>query len=380
MSKDSAGNADLDAVTLYRAMNVPVKDSMLGPGKLIEDAGKKLQFICAIRNNSGYECAIFIQKSANGSLSPTQGWIQYKVTGHAADEFTKLFHTDAKGEFHFVSVENNLKVHVKPQYFEVLFNKNTSLIAGMPSPRLSATLIIAEVEDTLKIAHMQSFWDALNYVQDTESRFLGMNEVLQLLAKSPISANFVYSIQPLELLAGRVQAEFLTKNKFPRGQIVPHRSSDDVDIRAQYLRESILQHNPTQVILIGHNGGIDTEVFAQLKRDFPKIHFYVYIHLVYSTNAEVEVGRSLEDGQTGFVTAVELLLDLNRQSLVGDAALKDLSAQLLPRILAETSVSTEKEKAIPVFVNCQNFYWGWDLTGKFSFASPLKDYLTARCH
>ena len=380
MPKDARGNADLDAQTLYRAMNVPVKGSILGPGKLIEDAEKKLQFICAIRNGSGYECAIFIHKSANGATNPSQGWMQYKVTGGAADAFTSLFHTDAKGEFHFVSVEGNLKVEVRPQYFEVLYNKNSANVAGREAELKSTMLVIAEVEDTLKIAHMQSFWDALNYVQDSESRFLGMTEVLQSLAASPTSATFVYSTQSLELMAGRVNAEFLTKNHFPPGQIVPHRSSDNTDIRVQSLRQVILQNKPEQIILIGHNGGNDTEVFARLTREFPDIRFTSYIHIVYSANAEVEIGRTPEDGQIGYVTSVELLLDLNRLNFVSDKNLKALASVLVPKVLSEAQGSTDKVKAIPAFVNCENFYWRWDLQDKFDFVQTLKEYLAARCH
>jgi hypothetical protein len=374
MPTDSSGTTDLDSVTLYQAMNVPVKDSMLGPGKLIEDAEKALQFICAIRNGSAYECAIFIKKSAHSSVNPVQGAMQFKVTGPDAEAFTKLYHTDVNGEFHFVSQEANFKVEIRPQYFEVLFN-NTHSWTDAPS-----TLVIADVDDTLKITHSQSFWDSLNYVQDTSSRFMGMEDVFKILAAPPTQASFVYLAQPQELLAGRVQSEFLNLNHFPQGLVVHGRADDGVELRLQTL-SNILKSQPTdRVILVGNNGGFDAEVFSRLVQQFPKIHFLTYVHVVYSTNADTEVGKTVLDGQTGYVTAVEMLLDLDQNQVVSLVSVRPLMNSLITRILVDTKTPAPgKDRAIPNFVNCENFYWKWDLTTVYSFAAPLKDYLADRC-
>lgn len=123
MPQNPSGVPDSDSVNLFRAMNVPVKDSFLGPGKVIESKDHALQFICANRNQAGYECSIFIQPSNNSVVNPFEGVLQYKATGAEADQYSKQFFTYGNGTWSFTSVENNFSVKIAPGDFEVSFHQ-----------------------------------------------------------------------------------------------------------------------------------------------------------------------------------------------------------------------------------------------------------------
>src|SRR5688572_21389328 len=71
------GSADNDSFDLYKAMNVPVQDSMIGPGKAIQTPDQGLSFTCAIRNNTSYECSIIFNRSPNLKLDPINKKIKY---------------------------------------------------------------------------------------------------------------------------------------------------------------------------------------------------------------------------------------------------------------------------------------------------------------
>ncbi|RYZ82139.1 MAG: DUF2183 domain-containing protein, partial [Proteobacteria bacterium] len=361
--KDQAGNADTDTVTLYRQMDVPIKDSMLGPGKTIQTAERALQFICAIRNGTDYECAIFIQSSANSTVNPLGGYMQYKLTGPAADVYAKMFRTNADGNFDFVNTEGTFKVTVKPHYFEVLFNKNNQGL--IPATK---TLVVAQVEDTLKVTHTPNFWDSLNYIQDSESRFLGMSETLSLLVQDKPWVQIAYMIQPPELVIGKFQAAFLKQQKFPAGRYVYRSENYTLEERLESLRKLVLAEAPERVVLIGNNGGDDVELFQKFAQEFPQIEFVTYIHVLYSTNATFEVGRNLYARQTGYVTALELLFDLQQRKLVETVASEKLAQLLLPQVLTETVFTGNVGNvAIPTFAKCENFFWIWDISAIFKF-------------
>jgi hypothetical protein len=123
IAKDFAGNADTDGQVLFGAMDVPIKNSMLGPGKVIESADGALQFICANRPQVGYECAIFIHQQGCGSVNLINKTMQYKVLGIEANAYVKLFKGDASGEFHFVSVDGLFKVEAAPGYFLIIYKQ-----------------------------------------------------------------------------------------------------------------------------------------------------------------------------------------------------------------------------------------------------------------
>lgn len=383
--KDFLGTVDTDGQVLFEAMDVPQQDSMLGPGKSIETDDRALQFICANRPQTGYECAIFIHNQAAGRVDTFRKMMSYKVHGEAAQRYAKLFKTDAQGQFKFVSVDGSLRVNISRESFEVLYNESSS---GSPSLLASKakiepetdTLIITTVEDTLKISHIRNFWDSLNYTGSTRKGFLGMKEVFGIVENENRDFHFVYLTQSPELVSGKNEQEFLKKSSFPRGVNVVYSSNATVESRVRLIKQIFQNHRPKNVIFLSHNGSQDVVVFHELWREFPEINILTYIHFIYSPSSVSEVGSVLFPEQNSFVTPVELLLDLQLQGIASSSKAMATMKFLQERILTEDAkVIGGYEVAIPSFVNCEGFQWRWSLDEEYQFLTSLRDLLEKRC-
>lgn len=376
LPKDITGVGDSDGQILYEAMNVPPKDSFLGPGKAIEASDRGLQFICANRSKSGYECSIFVHHKGNGSLNFANKTMHYKVTGAEGDVYAKLFHTDANGEYHFVSMDGMLSVDVRPQYFEIYFKQ------AVRSQNEESGLVVVNVEDTLKISHIQDFWDSLNYNMDYKKRFMGMNAALNILAKNNPGYSFVYLTRGTELMAGKIEREFILNNNFPRGDFKAfNRENQDPIARMNSLRKLITASSAQKVILMSHNGGKDPEIFNKLAAEFKTPQVLPYVHVVYSTSSIVEIGTSLFPEQTGYVTSVELLMDWQQKGLVELTEALKFATVMVKRVVAEDpELKKLEEYSIPPFVNCDDFQWRWATDGEFQVLAPLREHLIKRCH
>jgi hypothetical protein len=147
------------------------------------------------------------------------------------------------------------------------------------------------------------------------------------------------------------------------------------------LRDILSGTLAKNVILMGHNGGLDPQVFQNVANEFKKIQFYQYLHLVYSTSAVSELGTVLFPSQTGYVTAAELVLDWQNHQLVGLTETVKFVTTMVDRVLAEDpQASRMEEYAIPSFVNCDDFQWRWSTEGDFKVLAPLREHLMNRCH
>jgi hypothetical protein len=121
VSAEASGNADQDGVEVYRSMNVPIQDTVIGPGKAIITPDKVLRFTCGIRNSSIYECSILIQRSAASRLDPIGKKIEYRLQGTEAEFVRNLFYLN-QGEYHFKSTDGLMKMDVSPGSFVFIYS------------------------------------------------------------------------------------------------------------------------------------------------------------------------------------------------------------------------------------------------------------------
>lgn len=108
---------------LYKQMNVPEQQSMMGPGKALEVSNKELSFICSKKAENNYHCSILVFNSSQGNFSFHSAQIKY--TGEKAKAVVAQFFpnedgsdinlTDDTGQFHLV---------VKPDLFELTFESH----------------------------------------------------------------------------------------------------------------------------------------------------------------------------------------------------------------------------------------------------------------
>lgn len=119
---------DRDARVLMDAMNVPLQNSPLGPGKAIVDSAKLLNWTCADRGQAGYHCALLVRPGQGGSelqsrtqISPPA--VTYVATGEVALELFEMLVPTTPGFFEFENQEQTLKISATPEKFELVYRE-----------------------------------------------------------------------------------------------------------------------------------------------------------------------------------------------------------------------------------------------------------------
>jgi len=116
----------------------------------------------------------------------------------------------------------------------------------------SKTLIVSDIDDTIKASHVRNKVDSASNGLVTTIAFKGMSDTYGIVLES-VDAEVIYVTNALEVLMGNSHTEFLKKNKFPKGKIYLRKGSADHhklnSIRAH------LKNDPTidRLIMIGDN-------------------------------------------------------------------------------------------------------------------------------
>jgi len=122
ISNNHLGQTDSDAETLLADMNVPVQDSVMGPGKAITSEGQILNFICANRGSRNFTCTVIIQSSPHSKLSPNK--MAYELSGEEAKIIHEKFHPNQEdGSYRFISTDGLFQVQSTPEHFLVIYQK-----------------------------------------------------------------------------------------------------------------------------------------------------------------------------------------------------------------------------------------------------------------
>ena len=120
--KDLTGNFDNDTSRLYQIMNVPVKNSFIGPGKAIVSNDRQLNFVCGLRN-SAFECTIILKNGADTQTDLIKRQAQFHVAGPAASELLEKFFLK-DGEFKFISTDKFFKIEATRESFTLTYSES----------------------------------------------------------------------------------------------------------------------------------------------------------------------------------------------------------------------------------------------------------------
>lgn len=244
------------------------------------------------------------------------------------------------------------------------------------------TLLVSDVDDTIKLANVKDLSSAAHYAFDEESRFLGMSELYNLIVKDRPETEVVYLSRAPEWFMGRTHRKFLRNGKFPQGTYIPRTDYSSDIHKIQTLRDLLEEKKPRKVILIGDNGEQDAEIYAQIVKEYANqgVEFYQFIRVVYSKNAYMDGGALLLQDQMGFVTPVEMALELEKNHLLETSSVQWVMEKLVPQILMQKSHAAEGEVAFPFFVSCGDLKWTWDDSlARFEIMKSLKDRIVTRC-
>lgn len=242
------------------------------------------------------------------------------------------------------------------------------------------TVIITDVDDTLKQSHVMNRRDMAENALRTDNPFLGMNGVLYALSKEVPAAQIYYlSTAPDRLMRGQ-HTRFLTNGHFPAGPLLMRQSVFDGDFKLVTIRKILGEQKPDQVLFIGDNSEKDTLIYAQIQQEFPQIPSRTYIHLAYSVNNSVEKGKPLQAGQTGYATSFDLMLDLTALGLIRDTTTGLFYQTYAKAFLGETNFQVDGAMAIPPWMDCRDFKWPFVLgprTG--NLLDVVREKIQARC-
>lgn len=258
-------------------------------------------------------------------------------------------------------------------------------------------LLISDIDDTIKASHVLDKASMVGRVGNITVRFSGMAQLYQLIVnENPSSTKIIYLSNAPKDIVGipalqYIHQTFLSYNRFPPGAVDLRENIFEQNHKIKELRRVISAEKPDVVIMVGDNGEQDAEIYRQASVDFQKlpIKMVSFIHQIYSvrpgiisqllsTNYFSEIGKKLEKDQVGFVTPVEIALELNQRGLLNDERKNWMIKNVLPYIVNENYFSSDLYGTItfPAYMNCSDFVWHWPVTAEIV---PLVKKINSAC-
>lgn len=215
------------------------------------------------------------------------------------------------------------------------------------------TIVISDIDDTLKISHVLDRLDALDYALLTDNVFGGMSTLFRLIEHQDTTLKFYYvSNAPTDLMQF-AHEEFISINNFPEGPVRLREGFFQSDFKITEIRKIIQDENPDDVILIGDNGERDAEIYAQIGFERPGLRFHTYIRKNYSGG----LGKPLKPNQIEYVTSWDLLLHLRQQGFVSHESSLDFLNKFAQTYMQESENQRYGNIIIPIWVDCSEFTW-----------------------
>jgi len=245
--------------------------------------------------------------------------------------------------------------------------QNLSKIRTTDRQNNNLTLVISDVDDTIKQSNVQSRISALLRARDDKSRFLGMSELYQWIARTQANTKFYYVSNAPARWMEKVHQSFLANGNFPPGSYHPRRNWDASVHKINTISRILQNQKPTQVIFFGDNTQKDATVYSFLTKKFAKagIQFHTFIRVVYPAGRRaynfesdsIETTDPIQNNQFAFVTPVEVSLELYRRQMLPADVPKWFADSIVPFILKEKQGQARGILAFPNYVDCRGFRW-----------------------
>ena len=214
------------------------------------------------------------------------------------------------------------------------------------SPVFAKTIVISDIDDTLKMAHVKALGGQVSRAFMTKITFAGMPELLNEIAKQKKVSSFYYLSNAPEFLMKRSHTKFIAVNKYPAGKIILKSKESKEEHKIINIKKIIETEKPDEIIFFGDNGERDSVIYREAMDLYPEIKFNTYIHYVYP--------NAIEADQTAFVTALEPLLSLISEGVLPLTSYITAS-KLAVAIANEGERETFKVQYFPEFLNCSGF-------------------------
>lgn len=266
------------------------------------------------------------------------------------------------------------------------------LLATLSVQAKMKTLVISDIDDTIKVSHVLSTAGKVSRASDVTTPFAGMSQLYQLIMNQNIESNrMVYLSNAPEEIGGIPALEvahrtFLSFNRFPPGEVELRENIFDKNHKINEIRRLITEEQPELVILVGDNGERDPEIYHQAYAEFSsQVRIVSFIHQMYSAHVPfwkprflAEVGATLHKEQIGYVTPVEIALELKNQNILDQKSYDWMIKNISPYIAQEDNKwDGLKPISFPEFKNCADFVWRWKITEELT---PIYNKIKKECH
>lgn len=267
------------------------------------------------------------------------------------------------------------------------------LAAALNANAKMKTLVISDIDDTIKVSHILSTAGKVSRASDVTTPFAGMAQLYHLIMSENSQHNrMVYLSNAPEEIGGIPALEishrtFLSFNGFPHGEVELRESIFDQNHKINEIRRLITEEEPELVILIGDNGERDPEVYHQAYLEFSdKVRMLSFIHQMYSSEVPfyklryfAEVGTKLSKEQIGYVTPIEIAVELKKQNILNEESYNWMIENISPYIVNEDKFKWNglKPLTFPSFKNCSDFVWRWKVTPELN---NIYDKIKKECH
>lgn len=242
----------------------------------------------------------------------------------------------------------------------------------------SKTLIVTDIDDTIKIAHVLE--EPVSYATEYESRFKGMSDLYHALLNELPDSKIVYLTNAYSFIMKNNHKKFLSQGGFPKGELLLRSFGEGSDYKKVQLRNLIHRENPDQVILLGDNGEMDIDHYDVIAREFKSenIQFYQYVRILYSPIAKDKI-LPLRANQVGFVTPIEIVLNLKNKKVVSERFSQELFQIIGSEIMSDVPTAKYTPQYFPNWMRCEKFEWPNDVSRESQIVKDVYELVTHLC-
>lgn len=237
------------------------------------------------------------------------------------------------------------------------------------------TLLISDVDDTIKLANIPSTVQSARYALDDESRFTGMAALYHLITQdAPEFGGVIYLSNAPTWLMKDTHLDFLTNGEFPKGTYIGRTTDSAASHKLNRIREILNKEKPDRVILVGDNGENDPLFYSMIQMEFSSqgIEFIPFLRLITDT--------PIQPKQTAFVTPIEVALTLREAGLLSTRATDWLVQAVLPTLVTQRTLMDVGVVSFPGYIHCSEFKWKWDkYMQEYKTLQNLKNRIERRC-
>ena len=255
--------------------------------------------------------------------------------------------------------------------------KNTAKILGLAlgiilSCQLvqAKTILISDIDDTIKLSHILDKTDSFWNVFRTENVYLGMNTAYTLLKEQDESIEFFYVSNAPKVGVSELHEKFLDDHNFPDKENAYFRSLGyqdpndptktiwalDPEHKVKTISAIIEATKPDVVILVGDNGEQDPYKYDKAAKKFPNTKILSQIHMPYYTG-QIEkqyAGKPLQGDQEGFATSYDMILSWLDKGIINAQAVVTFEEGFRKALALEDKFEDKGEMAFPDWTDCRD--------------------------